>query len=398
MPIPTHCPNPTCTAHTSPPDNWLRPYGFYPTQAHGIVRRYRCRYCGTTCSTQTESMHYAANRRLPLRAIVDSLLEGASQREIARRYRVSPMTIHNAIIRIGRQAIAAQAVLLAHLRPRPRLVFDGLRSFVTSQDYPCDLTTLVDAEGETILAITHGVFRRGGRMTKLQRRRKEAKQQHWQIPHGTMSRSISKIWNELWAYLDTDASPGPAIVDTDQHRGYLRIGQRLTIYRRLHQEDRVEHRRTSSTAARTVHNPLFPVNYVDRLIRHRLREHTRETIAFGRHSAMQLYRMWIFAWDLNTRREWRVKQPEKGGHARQGSLTEEGWRVMNRINREFFRRRVDVHGYIVAGSLAEAWKAQVVTPPIRWVKGQNGQDGQEEPAGTTVRVPRYTLRDLARAA
>ncbi|MFP4210640.1 MAG: hypothetical protein ACLFR8_05310 [Alkalispirochaeta sp.] len=56
------------------------------------------------------------------------------------------------------------------------------------------------------------------------------------------------------------------------------------------------------------------------------------------------------------------------------------------------------HGYPVAGSLAEAWKAEVVTPPIRWVKGQKGQDGEEDRDGTTVRVPRYTLRDLARAA
>jgi hypothetical protein len=389
MPTPTHCPNPACAAHTAPPTRWLRPYGFYTTKAHGTVRRYRCRYCGTTCSTQTESMHYAANRHLPLRAIADSVLEGASQREISRRYHVSPMTIHNAIIRIGRQAIAAQAVLLSHLNRRPRLVFDGLRSFVTSQDYPCDLTTLVDAEGETILAITHGVFRRGGRMTRLQRRRVEAKREHWQIPHGTMSRSISTIWNELWNYLDADLSPGPAIIDTDRHRGYRRIGERSETYQLLRKEHKVEHRTTSSTAARTVHNPLFPVNYVDRLIRHRLREHTRETIAFGRHSAMQLYRMWLFAWDLNTRREWRVKLPEKGCHAEQGSLTEEGRRTVNRINREFFRRRVDLHGCTVAESLREAWTAEVVTPPIRWKVGQEG---------TTVRVPEYTLRDLARAA
>ncbi|MFO8041684.1 MAG: helix-turn-helix domain-containing protein, partial [Alkalispirochaeta sp.] len=106
MPIPTHCPNPNCRSHTDPHPGWFRPFGSYPTQAHGQVPRFRCRTCGTTCSTQTESMHYAAKRHLPLKAIVDSLLEGASQREISRRYGVSPMTIHNAIIRLGRQAIA----------------------------------------------------------------------------------------------------------------------------------------------------------------------------------------------------------------------------------------------------------------------------------------------------
>jgi hypothetical protein len=388
VPVPTHCPNPACVAHTNPAPRWFRPYGFYPTTAHGSVRRYRCRLCGTTCSTQTESMHYAAKRRLPLRAIVDSLLEGASQREIARRYHTSPMTIHNAIIRLGRQAIATQIVLLSHLTPRPRLVFDGLRSFVTSQDYPCDLTTLVDADGETILAITHGVFRRGGRMTRAQRRRMMAKAEKWRIPHGTMSRSILMIWKELWSYLHLVADD-PAVVDTDQHPGYRRIAERSPVYQHLRMGNRVEHRTTSSHAPRTARNPLFAVNYQDRMIRHRLREHTRETIAFGRHSAMQLYRMWIYAWDMNTRREWRVKQPREGKHMEQGSVDGEGSREIGRINNEFFQRRVDLYGYVIPENLDEAWKAQAVTPPIRWKKGQ---------IGTTVRVPQYTLRDLARAA
>ncbi len=388
MPVPTHCPNPFCPAHVDPPAGWFRPFGFYHTKAHGTVRRMRCRYCGKTCSTQTESMHYAAKRHLPLRAVVSCLLEGASQREIARRYHVSPMTIHNAVIRLGRQAIAAQSILLTHLAPRPRVVFDGLRSFVTSQDYPCDLTTLVDAQGETILAVTHGVFRRGGRMTRQQHRRVLAKQELWQIPHGTMSRSISRIWNELWSYLDLNPHL-PAIIDTDLHRGYRRIGERSPIFRHVHAAHRAEHRMTSSTAPRTMLNPLFPVNYVDRLIRHRLREHTRETMAFGRHSATQLYRLWIFAWDLNTRRVWRVKHPEEGGHAQQGSVTEEGMEAINRINGEFFQRRVDVYGSVVPESLEAAWRAMVVTPPIRWKTGQKG---------TTVRFPRYALDDLLRAA
>jgi len=334
-------------------------------------------------------MHYAAKRHVPLRAVVSSLLEGASQREIARRYGFSPMTIHNAIIRLGRQAIAAQSVLLSYLTPRSRLVFDGLRSFVTSQDYPCDLTTLIEADGETILAVTHGVFRRAGRMTRKQYMRVRAKQAHWQIPVGTMTRSISMTWNELWSYLDLDVTRGPAIVDTDQHRGYRRIVQRSPVYRHLRLANLAEHRTTSSFAPRNVQNPLFPANYVDRLIRHRLREHTRETIAFGRHSAMQMYRMWIFAWDHNTRREWRVKRPEEGLHAEQDALDASGMSAMRQINRQFFHRRVDVQGCSVPDSLVETWRAQAVSPPIRWKVGQTG---------TTVRVPRYTLRDLARAA
>lgn len=331
-------------------------------------------------------MHFAAKRRLPLEAITASLLEGASQREIARRYRTSPMAVHNAVIRLGRQAIAAQTLLISSLIPRNRLVFDGIRSFVTSQDYPCDLTVLVDADGETILSVTHGVFRRGGRMTEVQRRRVREKETHWQIPKGTMSRSISLIWDELWRYLNT-CGRFPGIIDTDQYYVYRRL--RSPCYQSMRLTNQAVHRTTSSHSARTYDNPLFPVNYVDRFIRHRLREHTRETIAFGRNSAMQLYRLWLFAWDLNTRREYRARLPNAGTHAGQGAVDDAGIRKVCQANREFFRRRIDVRGCRIPASLVSAWRAEAVTPPVRWKVGQKG---------SSVRLPMYSLRDLNRAA
>lgn len=395
MLVPRFCRTVDCPAHHDPPDGWLARHGFYMTLAHGQVIRFRCRFCRRTCSTQTESIHFAAKRRLPMREIVDSLLEGASQREIARRYGTSPMAIHNAIIRLGRQAISAQVRLLAAVAPRPRLVFDGLRSFVTSQDYPCDLTTLIDADGETILAVTHAVFRRGGRMTTKQRRRVRAKSALWKIPVGTMSRSISRICHELWEFLrppEPDGSavpPPPATVDTDMHRGYRRLFPRVATSAHMLAAARVRHRCTPSTAARTRHNPLFPANYVDRLIRHRLREHTRETIAWARHSVMQTFRMWIFSWDHNTRREYRASRPQTDVHCAQGTIEVERLSEVLAVNNDFFERRIDLAGYSVPESLRETWEVRTVTPPVRWRIGQKG---------TRVCLPGFAQCDLLRAA
>jgi hypothetical protein len=136
-------------------------------------------------------------------------------------------------------------------------------------------------------------------------------------------------------------------------------------------------------------NPLFPVNYVDRLLRHRLKEHTRETIAFGRHATLQMSRAWIFAWDHNSRREYRVRRPEEGVHLGQGSVTAAGCRVIARINREFFSRRVDLARVTVPGSLCRVWLNELTTPPVRWRIGQTG---------TSVRIPAYARRDLARSS
>jgi hypothetical protein len=62
---------------------------------------------------------------------------------------------------------------------------------------------------------------------------------------------------------------------------------------------------------------------------------------------------------------------------------------MRRVNREFFQRRIDVRGCAIPDSLAEAWQARAVTPPVRWRVGQRS---------TTVRFPRYARRDLERAS
>ena len=53
MPLPSRCPNPTCTNHLNPDPHWYRPYGWYQTAAHGPVRRFRCR--GGTFARQARS-------------------------------------------------------------------------------------------------------------------------------------------------------------------------------------------------------------------------------------------------------------------------------------------------------------------------------------------------------
>ena len=136
-------------------------------------------------------------------------------------------------------------------------------------------------------------------------------------------------------------------------------------------------------------NPLFPANYVDRLLRHRMKEHTRETIAFGRHATMQMCRAWLFAWDHNSRREYRVRRPEEGVHLGQGSVSAAGGRQIARLNRSFFTRRVDLAETAVTDSIRRVWLNELTTPPVRWRVGQKG---------TSVRVPAFARRDLDRGS
>jgi hypothetical protein len=367
-------------------------YGFYPTAAHGRVQRYRCRTCGSTCSTQSESLHYFAKRRLPLEAVWQLLLAGASQREIARRYRFSPMAVQAAVQRLGRQAMAAQLELLPVLRPRPRVVFDGLRSSICGQDYPCDITTVVEPGGETILTIEHTIFRRGGRMTPAQRRRRALRYARWRPAPGTMYADISRVVGELWDYLrppetaDSAHRGRAATVDTDEHPLYAAALARSAVGTHLRGASLLRHITTPSTAPRSAANRLFAVNYVDRLLRHRLREHTRESFAIGRHASVQMHRAWIFAWDHNCRRPWRVRRPQAGVHAAREAVPAA---AVRRLTAGFFRRRIRPEGEAgVPETIRRVWMCELPTPPIRWRTGQRG---------TTVTVPAFARRDLAGA-
>ena len=381
MPRPQFCPNPRCDAHHRPSHAWRVAYGSYHTVAHGTVRRYRCRTCGRTVSDQTESIHYFAKRRLPLRAISASLLSGASQREIARRYRVSPMAIQHAVLRLGRQAMAAHVLMLHELPPLRAIAFDGLRSFVGSHDYPCDLTTVVSRVGEVVVDIDHAIMRRSGRMTTTQYHRTVAKYRVWRPKVGSFTSSIARIGAEILNHL-RPGDDAPMVIDTDEHPVYARMIARHSALAHMRRCGLLRHRQTSSRAARTTANRLFPVNYIDRLLRHRVREHTRETIAFGRHAGMQMHRAWLFAWDHNVCREYRVKRPELGVHLQRLGVAPE---VVRRMRQCFFTRRIRVCRCVVPASIKRVWTGTVETPPLRWKCGQRG---------SSVRVPAFALRDL----
>lgn len=391
MPKPTNCPRPECPNHLRPRGRWYHHFGAYATIAHGIVPRYQCTHCGKTMGDQTESDHYYAKRRLPLRAIWKTLASGGCLREAAWRYHTTAPTIQTAVLRLGRQAMAAQCRLLAELNPRSRVCFDGLRSYVTAQDYPCDITTVVDPAGQTILTMTHAITRRGGTMTGAQRRRYERKIRTWAPAPGTVHRSIALTTDELWDYLRPSATRR-GIIDTDEHPIYQDQLRKDPVFQHFRRQNLVERRRNSSTEPRTSLNPLFSVNYVDRLLRHRVKEHTRESIAFGRHASLQMHRAWLFAWEHNARRPWRVKVPGLGCHAEvDGTAGGEDLgaalepEVAERIGRQLFTRRIRLRGVGVPTSIARAWMLGLPTPPHRWRKGQKTE---------TIRLPNFAIRDL----
>ena len=298
-------------------------------------------------------------------------------RDIARFEHCSPQAIANAVLRLGRQSMAAHLHLVTGLEHSGRLCFDGLVSAVASRDYPAQITTLADTRSELLLAMTHAVTERGGRRTASQSARIVGRRAVWRPAAGGLTGSIALLSHELPRF----AGATGLHLDTDEHPLYPSILGADRGIRWFDHAGLFTHRRTPGSLARTTDNPLFIVNYLDRMIRHRMKEHTRQSIAIARNATMQMHRMWIFAWDHN------ACQPRRVGHRRwvsraQLAMGRSG--DLDRLKRTFFTRRIAVPR-TMPESMRKVWLGDLGTPPVRWRVRQKG---------TQVRIAQYAKRDL----
>lgn len=383
MPVPKHCPNPSCSNFSFPHRGWYYRSGTYQTACHGSVTRYRCKQCGKSLSDQTFSLFYYTKRRVDLRRVFTRLRGGGSLRDIAREHGVSRTAIQTAVFRLGRQAMAAHSLLTQGWQVPEDLAFDGLVSFVTSQDFPTHLSVGVESQAEFILSMTHAVVRRGGRLTPGQQRRRNAKEAVWKPPIGSLKRAISLLVEELAHYCQSGIGR-ERIFYTDELPFYPVALSGDSACRFFFAHHLLTHRSISSKAPRTVDNPLFPVNYVDMLLRHRLKEHTRETIAFGRHAVHQMHRAWIFAYDHNYLQPRRVKEGDSS--TVRASLVGINEGLRRRIGRKFFSERLDLRGCALPESCSTVWRGELTSPPVRWKSGQR--------EARKVAIPKFALRDL----
>jgi hypothetical protein len=324
-------------------------------------------------------MHCYAKRRLDLAEVFSRLRSGSSQRDIAREIGCSAPTVGNAMLRLGRQAMASHVAMSCALQCSGTVCFDGLVSSLCSRDYPSQITTLGDSQRELVLAMTHCTTERGGRRTAAQRRRIERKRSAWVPRGGALTASIALLVNELARF----AGPARLHIDIDEHPLYAKVIAADLALRWYRNAGLLSVRRTPGTAPRTTANPLFFMNYIDRMIRHRLKEHTRESITVARNASCQMHRMWIFAWDHNTRQPVRVGGSDRRSRAELAGIPTAH---LSRLKREFTTRRQSLRGLPVPQSIRQVWTAELDSPPVRWTAGQTRRGPY---------IPVYARQDLS---
>jgi transposase-like protein len=269
--IPPHCPRSRCRFHRSAVGwRWVR-YGFYTRHASPQrIQRFRCATCGHTFSSQSFATTYWLRHPERLRQVFYRLLACSAYRQIAREAHCHGNSIMHLAARLGRHCL----LFLAHHRPHgpvtEPLVVDGFESFEFSQYRPLHLNLAVGATSHYVYGLTEAELRRKGRMTARQRRRRHELELRRGRPD---PKAIEHAMVELLRL--AAPTPQPLTVRSDEHPAYPRALRRLAGYS-------LRHERTLSTEPRTRHNPLFPVNLIDLLLRHGSANHKRETIAFSK--------------------------------------------------------------------------------------------------------------------
>ena len=293
--LPPFCPNRDCASHRESavsPLPWFIRKGFRTTRVVGPVQRFECRLCGRGFSSRTFDIDYWVHRPIDYRLVQNLLVGGSGIRQSCRLLGVSTRLLANRHSRLARQALALHSECLEDFRLAEPLVLDGFESFAYSQYHPNNLNLLVAAESQLMLGFNAAVLRRKGRMTEAQKRRREVLERSHKAPPNAIYKSCRELL-DYGCKLAFGSGCLPIRIVSDQKKEYRWALEALRPFGSWIAEGLVEHTSVSSKEPRTLDNPLFPVNYLDRQLRKDLAEHVRETVRFARRLENSLERAMV---------------------------------------------------------------------------------------------------------
>ncbi|NQT61062.1 MAG: hypothetical protein HQ557_19000 [Bacteroidetes bacterium] len=301
--LPPHCPNPHCTCHwpktITTLNNLSYPWyirdGVYSTALQGTIQRYRCKLCNQKFSQQTFRLSYYAKRSVDYTVLEQELCSCTNIRATSRKLHYSRSTITLSHLKMSRQTLAAEvAVRQNHTLGSTTMVIDGFESFVGSQYHPNNINLRVASDSRYIASFNYAQLNRKGRMTDIQKKRALPLTQEYRLPTGHLQQKI-------WLLISSHRTNTLRTICSDEKLEYREPIAGLGTS--------VIHRQISSKAHRTVQNPLFAVNQIDKMFRKDLSEHVRETQCYARDANNQMERLQIYCGYYNYTKKFLVKDP-----------------------------------------------------------------------------------------
>ncbi len=360
---PPFCPNPQCENHRyvlkENKYNWYAKDGFYSTKVYGKIQRYKCKHCKIRFSKQTFSIDYYAKKKVNYQNLLKELISTSSISDMSRRFKVSHNTVLNKIRRLSRQAIAANSVLRESISIHEPFVSDGFESLTVNFYYPNNINVAVGKTSLFFYQFNYSAIKRIGILSDKQRKERDHYESIWKADTKSVEYAFKDLLYDLLKLPSAVPDRYPITFYTDKKLEYGRAINNCTWLRTLRNAKILKHFKISSKDPRTINNPLFPVNYMDRQFRKDLAEHVIKSICYGKNVNNQMERLHIYKFYHNFLKKNRVREKEFITHSQLAGIPDS---IRKKHLRRIFSSRYFFSRVTLTETETKCWTRNFETP------------------------------------
>jgi transposase-like protein len=364
--VPPYCPRPSCAQHRVEAGTfrYAQLRANYRRKCDGrVVGRYRCRSCRGGFSQQSFAFSYYLKRPDLTVPIAHGIANGAAHRQIARIAGCAPSTVTKRVARLGRHALLLHRIGIGTLQGITEpLNYDDFETFTGTQYHPCGIGTTVGHHSWFVYELGLAPHRRGGRLSPQQKRRRA----YWDERAGRRIRDpyARSFERQLDVLLPLVREQAPLFL-TDDKKDYARALRRHPLARAVRHGVFPNPKRgpkgsPRTEAARARDAAMFPIDMLHRFLRHSVKVHARETIAFGRRNEAQLERAYLFAVFKNYVKRRSERRPRSITPAMWLGLTDVRW-SWDRV----FAKRLQPSRVAAPRAWPELYDRTMATPTLR---------------------------------
>jgi len=254
-----HCPR--CGAGCS-----VRHGRFYREDDAQTIQRYRCRDCGKTHSSATESPTYRQKRRRLNRLIEVDIASSTAQRRIARKHRCSRKTVARKIRFLATQARIKSADWLSAVQPIERVQWDELITFEHSRLKPLSIAVIVAVGHRCILGMGVASIPASGPIAEISRKK------YGKRPDRS-SAMRKRVLKSARPYLSPTVQ-----FESDEHARYSAEIRQVCAGSSHIQYSSIRGSLVGmGELKRTGYDPLFPINHTLSMLRDNIKRLARQT-------------------------------------------------------------------------------------------------------------------------
>ena len=243
------------------------------------------------------------------------------------------------------------------LKVKEDLVADGFESFAKSQYFPHNIHILVGSRSQFLYFFNHVAFKRKGRMTEAQKKRKQTLYKTCHFPKHSIKNAFMEVADHIKQMFFYQGI-SPLHLYTDKKKEYKQAIEEIQA--EYGGKKDIIQIMISSKKKRNKNNRLFAVNYMDREFRKDQAAFRRESPCFARNTNNALSRLNVYIAYHNFSKPYRLNGEGKNyTHAEVAGVPKE-------VSRGFWDDLAIGRGFrklsFLGGFLDDLWLKKVFTP------------------------------------